>query len=59
MVEYKGEVFGDLKIPFVVLHEDAKKPYSEDEVETNLSSSIFEIPDSIVRNFKEIKEIWI
>ncbi|MCD6477692.1 MAG: NUDIX domain-containing protein [Candidatus Aenigmarchaeota archaeon] len=53
MVEYKGEVFGDLKIPFVVLHEDAKKPYSEDEVETNLSSSIFEIPDSIVRNFKE------
>ena len=49
---YPGEVFGDLKIPYVELHEDVGKPYSEKEVKVKITG-MFEIPYPKVRKFKE------
>lgn len=51
--EYAGTIFGDLKIPCFELHENLVQPYKESDIIIEKSSAPFEIPDPIVRSYKD------
>lgn len=53
MTDYEGTIFGDLRIPYFELHEDLKNPYSEKDVIIETPKTAFEIPDPVVRSFKD------